>query len=251
MMSTRPLRPPYVRPGRALTSVVGAVLTSAVIAGAALAVSGAGDNVEASAAPAKNKTVLDMNWGDTTPVAGEKVLLYGFAFPAINGRLLQVQTLSGPATWKTVGSVTSTANGSFTVYLQHTVAGSHQYRLLAPATATAEAAASPTADFTVSKRPSTISATVSAASVVRNHAATVTGTVKSDFTARTVAVYVRRVGSAAWSKVGTVTLNASNRYSLAVPTSTVGSWQVWTHVFSTSYARGVTSPTVSLQVTAP
>jgi hypothetical protein len=230
--------------------VVGALLTSVVIAGAALAVSGAGDSAPASAAAAARKnTVLDMNWGDTTPVAGRKVLLYGFAFPAIAGRSMQVQTLSGSTTWKSVGSVESTANGSFTVYLQHTVAGTHRYRLLAPATATADAAVSPTARFTVSKRRSSISAATSAGSVARNHVLTVTGTVQRDFTGRTVAVFVRRAGRTTWSKVASVTLNASNTYSLAVPTSTVGSWRVRTHVYSTSYARAATSPTVSLQVT--
>ncbi|MDX6299282.1 MAG: hypothetical protein QOF53_496 [Nocardioidaceae bacterium] len=249
MMSTRLARPLYTR--RALTSVVGALLTSVAIAGAAVAVSTAGDGATATAATAKAKTVLDMSWGDTTPVAGQKVLLYGFAFPAVTGRVLDVQTLTGSTSWKTVGSVKSTANGSFTVYLQHTVAGSHRYRLLAPATATTEAATSPTAGFTVSKRPSSITAAVSAGSVSRNRAVTVTGTVKTDFTARTVAVFLRRAGKTTWSRVGRVTLNASGRYSLTVPTSTAGSWLVRTHVYRTSYARAATSPTVSLRVTAP
>jgi hypothetical protein len=249
MMSTRLSRPPYTSSRRALTSVVGALLTSVVIAGAALAVSSAGEGLPASAATAKRNTVIDMSWGDTTPVAGQKVLLYGFAFPAVDGRPLRVQTLSGSTTWKTVGSVRSTANGSFTVYLQHTVAGSHRYRVLAPATAATNAATTPTARFTVSKRTSRISAATSAGSVARKHAVTITGTVHSDFTARTVAVYVRRTGRTTWSKVGSVRLNASNKYSLSVPTSAVGSWRIRTHVYSTSYARAATSRTVSLRVT--
>src|SRR3954451_300593 len=144
MMSTRLPRPPYARPRRALTTLAGALMTSVVIAGAALGVSTAGNAVPASAATAKKNTTLDMNWGDTTPVAGRKVLLYGFAFPAVTGRVLHVQT-SGSTGWKTVGSVQATAHGSFTLYLPHPIAGVPPYRLLAPATTTTNAAASPTA----------------------------------------------------------------------------------------------------------
>jgi hypothetical protein len=249
MMSTRLPRPPYARPRRALTTVAGALLTSVVIAGAALGVSSAGNGVPASAATAKRTTALDLNWGDTTPVAGRKVLLYGFAFPAVDGRVLHVQT-SGSTGWKTVGSVKSTANGSFTVFLQHTIAGAHTYRLLAPATTTTNAAVSPSARFTVSKRGTAVTAALSARSVSRNRAVRVTGTVGSDFTARAATVYVRRSGTAKWSPAGAVTLNASATYSVTVPTGVTGTWQYRTHVKATSYARSATSPIVSLRVTS-
>src|SRR3954447_13954017 len=255
-MNTRLVRPGAVRvralpplPGR-LTQA-GVLLVSVAIAGAALTVSTVSNSDPASAATATTatrRTVLDASWGDTTPVAGNKVLVYGFAFPATEGRVLRVQTASGSA-WKNVGSVRSTANGSFTVYLQHTIAGTHTYRLYAPSTATAKAAASPATRFTVSRRATTIRAAMSTRSVVKGGAATIKGTVGPDFTARRVSVYVRRTGSAAWSRVRTVTLNASNRYSIRVPTRTTGSWRYRTHVHRAPYARAATSATVSLRVT--
>src|SRR3954470_1230924 len=193
-MNTRLFRPGAVRvralpplPGR--LTLAGVLLVSVAIAGAALTVSTVSNSDPASAptattaTTATRRTVLDASWGDTTPVAGNKVLVYGFAFPATEGRVLRVQTASGSA-WKNVGSVRSTANGSFTVYLQHTIAGTHTYRLYAPSTATAKAAASPATRFTVSRRASTIRAAMSTRSVVKGGAATIKGTVGPDFTAR-------------------------------------------------------------------
>jgi hypothetical protein len=203
----------------------------------------------AQAAVTKSHTRLDVTWGDTTPVAGVKVLVYGFAFPGQSGRLLRVETPTGASgTWRTVGSVRTLSNGSFTVYLQHTVAGAHSYRVSAPATTTATAALSRSTTFHVYRRTTTVTAALSATAVPRRTATTLHGTVGPDFTARKVTVQGRIAGAPAWSTVGTLALDASREWSLAVPTGTAGAWEYRATVGVTPYARAATSPVVALRV---
>jgi hypothetical protein len=237
---------------RSFRRAAGAVLALAIGVTAALGVACSGDPDPASAATNARTTSLRPNWGDTTPVAGQRVLLYGFAFPATSGRVLEVQTPAGrPGAWRTVGTVRTVSNGSYTVYLKHTVGGVHSYRLHAPRTAAATEAASRTVRFSVSKRATTLTAAASARSVRAGQPAHVSGTLGPDFTARTVTVQARRAGTTSWSRVGSVRLNASQRYTLAVPTVATGQWQYRALVAPSAYAEGAASSVVAQTISAP
>jgi hypothetical protein len=200
-------------------------------------------------AAARAHTRLDVRGGDTTPVAGARVLVYGFAFPGRSGRLLRVQT---PATtgWRTVGSVRTLSNGSFTVYLQHTVSGAHRYRVWAPATSTATAAASATTTFRVHRRTTTVTAALSVPAAKVGAAAVLRGAVGPDFTARTVSVQGRAKGSTAWSTVGRIVLNDRRTFAVPVPTGQAGTREYRATVPATRYAAAATSGVVALRVTA-
>lgn len=231
------------------TRVVALAATTFLLAGGTAA--GLTHTGSAQAAASRAHTRLDVSWGDTTPVAGEKVLVYGFAFPGSAGRLLRVQTPTGSAgAWRTVGSVRTLSNGSFTVYLQHTGSGAHRYRVSAPATQAAGGATSRSTTFHVYRRPTTVSARLSAAAVTRRTATSLSGSVGQDFTARTVTVQGRARGTAAWSTVGAATLNDDLRYAVSVPTPRAGTWEYRATVPQTRYARAGTSPVVVLRVTA-
>jgi hypothetical protein len=200
-------------------------------------------------AAARAHTRLDVRWGDTTPVAGAKVLVYGFAFPRRSGRLLRVQT-PGATGWRTVGSVRTVSNGSFTVYLQHTVSGSHRYRVSAPTTSTATAATSRTRTFRVHRRTTTVTAALPAPVAKLGSTAVLRGTVGPDFTARTVTVQGRAKGSTTWSTVGRVVLNAGRGFAVPVPTGRAGTREYRATVPTTRYAAAAASRVVALRVTA-
>jgi len=244
-----PLLPAPVPSGRRLrrTRTVALALTAFLLAAGTAAGLTRTGSADAAVSPAHTR--LHVSWGDTTPVAGAKVLVYGFAFPGRSGRLLRVQTPASTGTWRTVGSVRTLSNGSFTVYLQHTVSGSHRYRVRAPGTASATAAVSRTATFHVHRRATTVSAVLSRTVVAARAAASVHGAVGPDFTARTVTVQGRVRGASAWSRVGTVRLDAVRQYSLAVPTARAGTWEYRASVGTTRYATSATSPVVALRVT--
>jgi hypothetical protein len=237
-------------PRRPFRRAGGAVLALAVAVATALGAASTRDADPASAATAVRSTSLHPSWGDTTPVAGQRVLLFGFAFPATAGRLLEVQTPAArPGAWRTVGTVRTVSNGSYTVFLKHTVGGVHRYRLHAARTAAAGAADSPTVRFSVTRRATALTAAVSARSVGVGRAAHVTGTLGPDFTARTVTVQRRAAGTTAWSRVGAVRLNGSSRYTVAVPTAVAGRWEYRALVAATGYADAAESPVVALSVT--
>jgi hypothetical protein len=242
-LTTAPSHPG--RPHRRVRTVALVVATFLLAAGGAAGLARTG-SAEASA---RSHTRLDVRWGDTTPVAGAKVLVYGFAFPGHSGRLLRVQTPAAGGTWRTVGSVRTLSNGSFTVYLQHTVSGSHRYRVWAPATATATSAASRTVTFQVHRRATTLTATLPATTVARRSPAVLRGTVGPDFTARTVTVQGRATGALAWTTVGRVALNAGRQYSVPLPTASAGTREYRATVPATRYAAAATSAVVALRVT--
>ncbi len=237
-----------LRPGR---RAGGLALGLALAGSVAAALAALGPALPAVAAAPRARTTLDVHWGDTTPVAGQKVLLYGFAFPGTANRELKLQTrATASSAWTTVGRVRTVSNGSFTVYLQHTIAGSHSYRFLAAATTTALESTTRTVAVTVARRSTTTTAALSATTATRLGGVSVTGTVGPDFTARRVLVQTRRTGTSAWVTRSTLTLNESRRYSAPVPTTTTGSWQVRAVAAGTTYAASDASPTLSLRVTA-
>ena len=200
----------------------------------------------AAASTALPPTVIDVDWGDTTPQVKQQVLVTGTVTPVEAERTVQLQVLRS-ASWQVHRTETTDSDGAFSFTLANAAVGTFTYRVVAPATpVSAEGISLDPAVVIVTRRTTAITTNLSPSRAVVGRAAYVSGSVNPNWGGRHLVLQRKVPGR--WTNAAPARRISGSTYRFRVPTRWFGSFRYRVVVKSTAYATERVGATKALRV---
>jgi hypothetical protein len=201
--------------------------------------------VFASPSPATaGETEVTVVWSHDNVVAGQDVVVTGTVAPAAERNVVLEHWTS--AGFSELATVVSAGDGSFSFPIPTGTAGTSRYRVRVPQSGADTASVTAEQSIVVSRRTTTINATLSAARARAGARVFVAGRVNPNWNGRKV-VLQRRVPGA-WVADSPARRVSGSSYRFRVPTGWYGHFSYRVVVTETSYATQTASEPVRLRV---
>jgi len=196
----------------------------------------------------KSQSTISCSPSSSSLTIGTSITVSGAISPARPGVTVTISYKSD-SSWRTLTTVTTSTNGSYSYVWTPTSAGSYQLKTSWAGDSSYDEATSVTVSVTVNKIPTTISCRASSSEITKDDTITITGSISPAISGKTVTLTYTKPDGRTFTKPATTGPDGS--YSDVYQPDTNGSWSVRASWEGDSEHQSASSLSVSFNVIAP